>query len=81
MPAEPGEAAWADVREYTRRIHRLAMGALRDASGDRLAEIMPNWEISFMRAGAWLCGHDSYHTAQIRSMGVPGLKEAREKAW
>jgi hypothetical protein len=78
MPAERSEAAWAEARAYLVTSHGLAMEAIGAASGEKLAETMPKWEMPFRKAAVWLCSHDSYHTAQIRSMGVPGLKEARE---
>lgn len=78
MPSEPTEAAWKEVRAYLRKSHKLAMEAIGAASGAKLGEIMPKWEIPFAKAATWLCTHDTYHTAQIRSMGVPGLKEAKE---
>ena len=53
------------------------MAAIRGLSDSRLDERMPEWKASYRRAIAWLCTHDAYHTAQIRSMGVTGLKEAK----
>jgi len=32
---------------------------------------------TYARALAWLASHDTFHAAQIRSMGVTGLKEKR----
>lgn len=75
LPACPDARSWKEVTDYLRRIHGIQMQVLRSAGPVRLADIFPAWKIAFGRAAAWLVSHDSYHTAQILSMGVPGLKE------
>lgn len=76
-PVEVSETAWAEMRAYLRKIHREAMSALKDLGPDRFVEIMPRWDMPYGKAVAWLLNHDTYHAAQIRNMGVPGLKEMR----
>ena len=79
-PVEVTAEAWAELRAYLRKLHRTAMDSLVELGPDRFAEIMPRWDMPYGKAVAWLLGHDTYHTAQIRSMGVPGLKEKRQSA-
>lgn len=76
-PREVSAAAYKDLLGYLRRAHRCVTEAIRAADPGKLVEIMPKWDIPFAKAAAWLCTHDSYHAAQIRSMGVPGLKEPK----
>ncbi len=80
-PAPPAasEAGWKEALAYLRRVHEVCMTALRRLEPERLEARMPEWRVTYRAAIAWLCTHDTYHTAQIRSMGVPGLKEARHK--
>lgn len=79
-PLEATEAAYKELLGYLRRAHRCATEAIRGADPAKLVETMPKWDIPFAKAAAWLCTHDTYHAAQIRSMGVPGLKEPKEMA-
>jgi hypothetical protein len=74
-PATATPMAWAETLEYLARVHRLAAGAIRDTGPERLAATMDEWEMPYGQAIAWLLGHDTCHIAQIRNMGVPGLKE------
>jgi hypothetical protein len=74
-PAAVTAGAWAETREYLAKIHRISQGAIRGAGPEKFAETMPEWEMPYGAAIAWLIGHDSYHIAQLRSMGVPGLKD------
>jgi uncharacterized damage-inducible protein DinB len=75
VPASPDPVSWKEVTAYLRNIHSIQMRVLRSADPARLGETFSAWKISYGRAAAWLCSHDSYHAAQIMSMGVPGLKE------
>jgi hypothetical protein len=76
-PLDASEAGWAECRAYLRRIHRIAMLAIREQAAELTDRIIPEWKIPVDKAVVWLCGHDTYHTAQIRNMGVPGLKAKR----
>jgi hypothetical protein len=78
QPPDVGPAAWKATLDGLRTVHRAAMTAAKGFPASRLGELVPKWEIPFGRAIAWLCTHDTYHAAQLRSMGVPGLKEPKE---
>ncbi len=75
--AEPDDEKWLETIAYLKRVHEVCMAAIRGLSDDRLDARMPEWKVPYRRAIAWLCTHDAYHTAQIRSMGVAGLKESK----
>jgi uncharacterized damage-inducible protein DinB len=74
----PTAAAWREVLDYLRAIHARVMQLIRTASEAKFDEPTPRWEVPIGKAVAWLFGHDTYHTAQLRNMGVPGLKEPKE---
>ncbi len=76
-PPEATEAKWRETLAYLRRAHAVCMTALKRLEPGRLDAQMPEWKVAYRAEVAWLCTHDTYHTAQIRNMGVPGLKEAR----
>ena len=78
MPNDTGLSAWNELLAYLREVHAAGMRLFRAAEDPRLNEIMPRWKVPFVQAISWLCSHDTYHCAQIRNMGVPGLKEPRE---
>ncbi len=77
-PENPTEEQWRQTLAYIRRVHEVCMAAVRALSDDRLDSEMPEWKVPYHRAIVWLCAHDTYHTAQIRNMGVPGLREPRD---
>jgi hypothetical protein len=76
-PPEASVEAWALFIAYLRRLHAVAMRAIRERGDELFDRELPEWKIPIGKAAVWLCGHDGYHTAQIRSMGVPGLKRDR----
>lgn len=82
LPEAAGEtaddAAWRSARALLRRSHHALMKAAREASIQKLDEIWPEWDVPFREAIAWLCTHDVFHNAQIRSMGLPSLKQPKE---
>jgi hypothetical protein len=76
-PDEPTEDKWRATLAYFRRAHKVCFDAIRALPEERLDAQMPEWKVPYRTAIGWLCTHDTYHTAQIRSMGVPGLIEKR----
>lgn len=77
-PPELSQEAWTLLHSRLRAAHKAAIGAILAFPEARLDEPVPGWGEPFGRGIAWLCGHDAYHAAQIRSMGVPGLKAPKE---
>lgn len=72
-PSDSSPAAWTELQVFLQRVHETVMKALREADAVSLAREVPEWKIPLDKAAAWLCTHDTYHTAQIRNMGVPGI--------
>jgi hypothetical protein len=75
-PEKPSPSAWESVLEYLRASHKAVWAQARALPPDRLEGIMEEWKVPYRAALAWLAGHDVYHVAQLRSMGVPGIKES-----
>ena len=69
--------AWDAAREYLGQIHRKTMEAIRTADSSVLAGELAAWRMPVAQAVAWSCGHDTYHTAQIRNMGLPAFRGQR----
>ncbi|OHE65425.1 MAG: hypothetical protein A2Z99_14380 [Treponema sp. GWB1_62_6] len=78
IPAPPDDVAWKTTRAVLRRAHHEAMQTFRDASSEELDAMFSEWGVPFREAIAWLCTHDVFHNAQIRTMGVPGLRQPKE---
>jgi hypothetical protein len=77
-PPELSQEAWSLLHSRLRAAHTASMDAVRAFPEERLDELVPGWGEPFGKGIAWLCGHDGYHAAQIRNMGVPGLKTPKE---
>ncbi|MCX7023128.1 MAG: DinB family protein [Spirochaetes bacterium] len=76
-PPATTEADWTEFRAYLRTAHAVCGAAVRNASPEALDALIPDWKLPVRAIVPWLASHDSYHVAQIRSMGVPGLKEPK----
>jgi hypothetical protein len=76
-PPAIDEAAWQSTRACLRRIHRFAMDAIAAHGRERFDEVLPEWKMPKGEAAVWLCGHATYHAAQIRSMGLEGFRSRR----
>ena len=77
LPAVRDEAAWARDRALLRSCHEAAAKALRAMPESLLEAEMPSWKKPWKRVVAWYVTHDAFHGAQLRSMGLPSLKEKR----
>lgn len=78
-PQTVSDSAWADDRAYYRNLHKRLLNGLRVLPENMLDKEMPTWKASFRAIIAWLCTHDAFHGAQIRSMGIPSLKEPKHQ--
>lgn len=79
-PLGTGEDDWAREKAFFAEVHHACMAALRAMPEARLATDMPSWKTPWPKAIAWLCTHDSFHGAQIRSMGLPALRTMKGSA-
>ena len=77
QPEAVDAQAWDAFKAYLVRIHRDTMQVIRNAAPSLLAGELAAWKMPVARAVAWLCSHDTYHTAQIRNMGLPSLRGQR----
>jgi hypothetical protein len=73
--AEAEAERWQAILEYLPVIHEVTSGAIREASPAKFAETVSGWTKSLGELVGWYLSHDSYHIAQLRSMGVPGLND------
>jgi hypothetical protein len=78
IPSPADDEAWKATRAVLRRSHHEVMKTIRAASSEKLDTSFAEWGVPFREAIAWLCTHDICHNAQIRSMGVPGLRNPKE---
>jgi hypothetical protein len=74
---EKSPEAWNGLLAYLRSVHGEAIGAMREFGEKRFDHELPEWGIPAGKAAIWLCSHDSYHTAQIRNMGLAAFKSKR----
>lgn len=77
IPESRPSGSWNKVIDYFERVHKNCMNAIKDVKPEMLAMTMPDWKFSYGKIIAWLFTHDTYHNAQIRNMGIPGLKEKK----
>lgn len=75
--ADQGVASWQGTLEALVRVHEASLAAIRTAPEAAFEGRVEEWDIPVAKAVAWLGCHYSYHNAQIRNMGVPGLGPAQ----
>lgn len=73
LPAELSQAAWEKTLAEQDDIHAAYVAALKAFPVARLGDKMPEWGCTYGEAIAWMTTHDTYHTAQIRNMGLKDL--------
>ena len=69
LPQKLNAAAWEATLAEMDTIHEAYIQALSTVDPAKLDETMP-WGCSYGEAIAWMTTHDTYHTAQIRNMGL-----------
>lgn len=70
--------AWAAALEYAEKVHEATQKMLASLDGQTLSSTFKPWDCELGSAIAWLVGHDIYHNAQIRNMGLPSLRKPRK---
>ena len=73
LPVPADEKAWEKTMSDSDVIHDAYMAVLGRLTADRMAGELEGWKCTVGAAVGWMATHDSYHAAQIRNMGVPGL--------
>lgn len=72
------EAAWKAALDYAEEVHEAFLQAVADLDPARLGEAFPAWDCTLGEALIWVPPHDTYHTAQVRNMGLAKYKKPRK---
>lgn len=72
------EEAWKAALDYAEKVHDAFLGAVANLDPARLGEAFPAWECTLGEALIWVPPHDTYHTAQVRNMGLAKYKKPRK---
>lgn len=70
---EATEENWQQTIALSDDIHRAYMELLDRLTTQDVGREIDEWDCSVGEALAWISTHDTFHAAQIRSMGVTGL--------
>lgn len=76
---DANRGAWSACLEYLEQLHDAVIAALRSPDAPAMDAIMPSWGMPWGEVIAWFSGHDTFHNAQIRSMGTPGIEPVPPK--
>jgi hypothetical protein len=74
------ENDWRLLLAWMQAVHSLASRGVLAITEDMMDREMPGLGCTLEEFLVWFATHDSYHVAQIRNMGLPSLKTAREPA-
>ena len=74
LPADGSAVAWQETLARLRKVNAVLRERIAALDTAKLDEIIPDWKVTVERGLMWVIGHDTYHTAQIRSMGIPGTE-------
>jgi uncharacterized damage-inducible protein DinB len=78
-PAATPES-WAHSLDYAEAVHNAYQNTLETFDGNRLTETFAPWECTLGDGLVWVATHDTYHTAQIRNMGLEAFRKPRKPA-
>jgi hypothetical protein len=76
LPEEPNESDWKKDFNLLLEQHMLVRKAVLQFPEEKWFEITkpPHDPMTYIKRVYGLAAHDVYHTAQIRNMGIPGIK-------
>jgi hypothetical protein len=74
VPGRVEEADWQQILDKLVEYHDALNRTILEIDDAGLEKPIPEWRIPRRNAVIWYPTHDTYHTAQIRNMGVPGLE-------
>lgn len=66
-------ASWTACLEYLEQLHDAVLAAFRSSDAPKPGQLMDKWGIPWGEVLVWYSGHDTFHSAQLRSMGTPGI--------
>lgn len=72
------ESAWQAALAYSDRVHDAFLAVVKTLDPARFDEPFPAWECTLGQALIWVPPHDTYHTAQVRNMGLARFHKARK---
>ena len=75
LPKETSKEAWERLIGEIETTHVSFTDGLAEVDDERLAGTYEKWDMPLGEAVTWVISHDTYHNAQIRNMGLAGLKE------
>ena len=75
IPENPSQETWEATLTTMEGIHNAYVAALRELPPGKLDEKIEAWGCSWAEGIAWMTTHDTYHTAQIRNMGLKKFEE------
>lgn len=75
---DTSDEAWRETLAYTQRLHEAYAAAVRTMDAQLLDSRIDQWECSMLEALIWIPAHDTYHTAQIRNMGLPVFHDSKD---
>ena len=82
FPSWSGEAsreAWDQVIADIEATHKGFIDTLSSVSEETLEREHKAWKMPLRKSIGWVIGHDTCHNAQIRSMGLPSLRQPVEE--
>ena len=74
VPADADESSWKAALKLLSDYHRRINDAAVALGPEELNVVFARWRTTRRDLLLWYVTHDTYHTAQIRNMGVPGLE-------
>jgi hypothetical protein len=74
LPGKRDQPNWEKAMELLRREHEKLLEAVGRLSDEKLLEPKDGRPLHWPKYINSIAAHDVYHAAQIRNMGVPGIK-------
>ena len=71
-PSSLTEEEWKALKSNLIKTHEMLVQVLQEIPESKLDEMIVDWKCTFKPVLIWLSGHDLYHVAMIRNMGVKG---------
>lgn len=76
-PEDKSPESWKKTLSDMDKIHEAYIQELENIPENEFSERIEEWDCTIKEAIIWMTTHDTYHTAQIRNMGLKNLKISR----
>ncbi|NNM54057.1 MAG: DinB family protein [Spirochaetales bacterium] len=70
--------AWSSALGYAEKVHEAFTVTVRGLDTSHLNDPFPAWDCTLSEALLWIPPHDTYHTAQVRNMGLARFRRPRQ---